>query len=311
MTKTGKWILFSTLGLVFLVALTCIILGVTVMGGNRGSSSPVAIIRMDGVISSTEPIVDDLKKCLDDPGIKVVIMRLNTPGGVVAPVQEITGIIKRLRDKGKIVLASQESVSASGGYYIACSCNQIVTNPGTITGSIGVILSIPSLKGLLEKVGVGVRVIKSGEMKDSGSPWRELTPNEEQVILTMVMDVYQQFLDTVVAGRSEAIRNLWAKNRNVKPEQIDAAEIAAYIKSIADGRTFSGSQAYQWGMADRLGSLEDTIDLARELAGVPEDKSPPREFTHRKGFLAELLTENPIHDVTSTFTEVSIRFQLY
>jgi protease-4 len=311
MTKTGKWILFSTLGLVVLVALFCIILGVTVMSGDRGSSSPVAIVRMEGVISSTEPVVADLKKCLDDPGVKVVIMRLNTPGGVVAPVQEICGIIRRLRDKGKIVIASQESVSASGGYYIACACNQIVTNPGTITGSIGVILSIPSLQGLLEKVGVGVRVIKSGEMKDSGSPWREMTTGEEQVLLTMVMDVYGQFLDHVVAGRTEAIRNLWAKNRNLKPEQISDAEISAFIKSIADGRTFSGSQAVQWGMADRLGSLDDAIDLARELAGTPEDKSPPREFAHRKGLLAELLTENPVHDVTSTFTEVSIRFQLY
>lgn len=311
MSKTAKIALFISLGLVLGVAILCVVLVLGSLGDREDkSSSAIAVVKVEGTIVAAGDTVSDLKKCLKDPSIKAVILRLDTPGGVVAPVQEMTEIIMKLRDKGKVVVASQGSVSASGGYYLACACDKIVTNPGTITGSIGVILQMPSLEGLAEKVGIGLRVIKSGGMKDSGSPFRTLTPNEEAVLLEMVMDTYDQFLQTVIKSRSAAVRATLATSRGIQETSISDGEVQEFIKSKADGRIFNGAQAVRWGMADQLGSLDDAVKLACQLAGIPETEDNPRGFTHKKSFLAELLGTSPIEDLSSTFTEVSIRFQL-
>src|SRR5262245_55360335 len=198
----------------------------------------VAIVELEGVILDVDDVVRELKELRENPTVRAVVMRINSPGGVVGPTQEVHQAIRRLREAGKPVVASLGAVAASGGYYIAVAADQIYANPGTLTGSIGVIMQMPNVESLLKKVGVDYVVGKAGQFKDVGNFARAMTPEERRVLQSLLDDVHGQFINAVADGR--------------KLTQVD-------VRSFADGRIFSGAQAKELKMVDALGSLEDAV----------------------------------------------------
>ena len=223
----------------------------------------VAVIDVTGTISRTEAIIDQIHQYRDDQAIKAIVLRINSPGGSVAPVQEIYSELKKLE---KPIVASMGSTAASGGYYIAAIADEILANPGTLTGSIGVIMQFTKLKGLYEKVGLEQQVIKSGKFKDTGSPVRDMTDEERELLQVTLDDVHNQFIDAVFEGRQE---------------HLTREEIVA----LADGRIFSGQQALKHKLVDQLGNLPDAIDRAGELGGI--EGKPKVVRTKRKTSMLE------------------------
>lgn len=220
----------------------------------------IALVEVNKEISESRGVIKNLEKVRRNPLIRGVVIYLNTPGGAVVPCQEIVDEIDRLQDEGKTIVASLGTIAASGGYYIASTTDRIVANPGTITGSIGVIMQLPSVEELTKKIGIKMRVIKSKKYKDIASPFRKMEKDERELLQDVVSDVYDQFVDEVV------------KSRGIERDSV--------IK-IADGRIFSGKKAKELGLVDTLGSLEDAIMIAGELAGI---KGKPRviELKERK-----------------------------
>lgn len=199
-------------------------------------------------VDGAEQIVEQLKGLSKDNSIGAVVLRINSPGGSVAAVQEIYEQILRLKHSGKKVVASFGDISASGAYYIACGADKIVSNPGSLVGSIGVIISTPNLKGLLEKLGVEYKVIKSSQHKDIGSVFRKMTEEEQRLLQGVVDNAYHQFFNVVSANR-----------KAIKKED---------LVTIADGRIFTGEQAKRVGLVDELGSCQQAIKIAAELAEI-------------------------------------------
>jgi protease-4 len=234
---------------------------------SRGEGGPalfgprVAIVELEGVIIEVDDIVRELKAHRENPSVRAVVMRINSPGGVVAPTQELHTAIQRLREAGKPVVASMGSVAASGGYYVAVACDQIYANPGTLTGSIGVIMQLPNLEQLMRKVGVDYVVVKAGQFKDVGNIARAMTPDERRVMQALLDDVHAQFIGAVAAGR-----------------KLPREDVVRF----ADGRVFSGTQAKELKMVDTLGGLEDAVLAAARLAGIqgtPNVIQPRRRFS--------------------------------
>lgn len=215
-------------------------------------------------------IVKELQAIRANPNIKAVVLRINSPGGSVGAVQEIYSELLRLKESGKKLVASQAEVSASGGYYLAAAADKIVSNPGAITGSIGVIMPVTNFEGLFGKVGVQVEVIKSGIHKDIGSSSRPLTDEERQILQDMVDNAYQQFLGVVIKGRS-------------------AVMTEEKVKEVADGRIMTGAQAKEVGLIDELGNLEDAVNVAADLAGIK--KEDIRIFKEKKDWRKMLLQQ--------------------
>ncbi len=213
-----------------------------------------------------DQIMIQLRQAAEDPAVKAVVLRLNSPGGTVAATQEITAEVIRLKKKGKKVIASMGDVAASGAYWIASSADVIVANPGTITGSIGVRMDSTDLRGLYDKLGIQNRTFKSGPYKDMGSTDREITPEEKKIFQDMVDDMYGQFVNTVAKGRKMS---------------------AGEVKKLADGRIFTGRQAKDIGLVDELGNFYDAIRLAGEMSGL----GPEPEITTfgAKGFWQEIM----------------------
>ena len=216
------------------------------MGGSTSIGQKVAVIDIRGIISRSDATIKLIHTYRDDPSIKAIVIRINSPGGSVAPVQEIYSELAKIE---KPIVASMGGSAASGGYYIACAADTIVANPGTLTGSIGVIMQFTRMKGLYDKVGLEHQVIKSGEFKDTGSPFRALTEQERAVLQATVDDVYNQFVDTIFEARGDKLTR-------------------AEVVELADGRIFSGKQALASKLLDRLGNLPDAIKIAGELAGI-------------------------------------------
>jgi protease-4 len=209
----------------------------------------LALIEVDGVITDSEEIIEQVRRHLENPTVRAFVVRINSPGGGVAASQEIYEELKRIRHiHGKPVVASLATVGASGGYYIAAAADKIVSNPGTITGSIGVILQIPNLSDLMQKIGIRSVVIKSGPYKDIASATRDLTPEERRLLQRLIDDIHDQFIQAVAEGRG-------------LPR--DKVEV------LADGRILSGRQALELGLVDQLGNLQDAIAKAAELGGIP------------------------------------------
>jgi len=254
--------------------------------GKSGARKPgaLAIVHISGLISTkmsaspfersdADEIARRIHKLSEDDNVKAILLRINSPGGTVGAVQEIDTELQRCRKKGKIIVASLADVAASGGYYLASSADVIVANPGTITGSIGVILEFGNLQGLMQKLGVKLEVIKSGAHKDIGSPARELTPEERRLLQASITDAYEQFLQAVALGRHQ-------------PED--------KIRPLADGRIFTGRQAQQVGLVDRLGDQEDAIEIAIALAHLPEHPQIISDDTRSLGaILQHLSSEAP------------------
>ena len=221
------------------------VVGVIHIGGTIASGSDAS--SLFSVMSGSETIMEQLRAAGDKPDLKAVVLRLDTPGGSAAASQEIALEVDRLRKKDIVVVASMGDIAASGGYWIACHCDKIVANPGTITGSIGVIMETQNLQGLYEKLGVDPMVFKSGPYKDMGSSSRVITEQEQYIFQGMVDDIYEQFVSTVAEGRGLEIDQ---------------------VRKLADGRVFTGNQAVQNGLVDKLGNYYDAIDLAAELSGI-------------------------------------------
>jgi protease-4 len=211
------------------------------------SRESVAVLEVEGPIFDVRDQLKQLKDYADNSSVKAIVVRVNSPGGSVAPSQELFEELKRVRDKGKKVVVSMGSVAASGGYYVACAANEIYANPGTITGSIGVIAEFPIIEGLMDKIGIKFETIKTGKFKDSGSAFRPMTEEEQALIHDMLMDVYEQFVEAVAEGRRMPIDE---------------------VKRYADGRVFSGRQALEYGFVDALGTENDAIRRAAALAGI-------------------------------------------
>jgi len=194
------------------------------------------------------------------------VLRINSPGGVVGPTQELHAAVLRLREARKPVVASLGAVAASGGYYVAVAADKIYANPGTLTGSIGVIFQLPNLDGLMKKVGVEYVVVKAGQYKDIGNISRTMTPEERRVLQALLDDVHAQFISAVATGR-----------------KLDRAQVLGF----ADGRIVSGAQAKDLHMVDALGGLEEAVDGAATLAGLP--KSPTVVGPRKKLSIMDLL----------------------
>lgn len=222
-----------------------------------------------------------------NPLVKALILRIDSPGGEVGPVQEIVDELKKFKENGKEprpVVASFGGVAASGGYYIACAADRIISNPGALTGSIGVIMEFPVAEELLKKVGISYVVIKSGKYKDTGNFARAMSPDELAQVQHTVDDVYQQFLEVVWGGRRMALREAVARRSGRAVAKIKDREAMAALREVADGRVLSGRQALEAGLVDELGNFEDAREEAARLAGLPArapivTSRPPRRTT--------------------------------
>lgn len=225
----------------------------------RRSGGNIAVIDIKGVIMSAEKVAGQLTKYRQISGIKGMIIRIDSPGGGAAAFQEIYREIRRIRESGIPVVASIASVGASGGYYAALGANKIMANPGSIVGSIGVIVDFPVAVDLLDKIGIDVKTVKSGRYKDTGSPYRQVTPEDEKQLENVVLDMYDQFVSDV------------ARERGIHKKE---------LLNITDGRIFTGLQAKELGLVDTLGTFEDAVLLIAEMAGIQE--RPKLVFSQRR-----------------------------
>lgn len=264
MKKNPVLIIFITaaaLGAIFFIIL---FLSTRLTGGPASAALPVvgagrvALVKIEGVLVSSDRVVDELHDYADDSSIKAIVIRIDSPGGGVVPSQEIYNAVKYAKKEGKKVVVSMGSVAASGGYYVAAAADMIVANPGTLTGSIGVKMEFANFEKLLEKIGVQGMVVKSGEYKDVGSPFRTMTDPEKKLLQGVIDDVQSQFVSAVAEGR--------------KLQEAD-------VRAIADGRIFTGQQALTLKLVDQMGDLNDSIRVAGSLAGI---KGKPAIIEKRK-----------------------------
>ena len=250
-----------------------------------GSGDSIDLIEIAGPITDSDDVVKRIR-CFKKNGEKALIIRLNSPGGAVAPSQEIYSEILSARADKKIVVASMSSLAASGAYYIASACDKIVADPGTLTGSIGVIAEFPEASGLFKKVGVDFQTIKSGKLKDTGSFSRPMNEEDRAYLQDMIDDVFHQFLAAVIDGRRDAFKNKLALILKVKPDSIKDEQIKNYILPYADGRAVTGKKAYELGMVDQLGNYDDAVQLTATLAGI---KDEPNVHEDKSGKFDQLL----------------------
>jgi protease-4 len=250
------WIL---LGLFVVIVAVSAVIALLSEGDGLGLGEKVALVNVEGSILDSKSPVDEIKEYLSDPSIKAIVLRVNSPGGGVAASQEIFAIVKRAASE-KTVVVSMGSVAASGGYYISAPATRILANPGTITGSIGVILEIPNVQGLMDKVGVRTEVIKSGKHKDLASAFRTMSDEDRRVLQNVIDDVYEQFIEDVAAARDLGVDE---------------------VRRMADGRIYTGRQALELGLVDELGGLEEAITLSAELTGI---EGEPHVVTKEKEF---------------------------
>ena len=218
----------------------------------------VGLVRVEGGIYDSRQIIRDLESMVEDPGIQAIVLRVDSPGGGAAASQEIFEYIRGVQEQGVPLVVSMGSVAASGAYYIACTADTIFANPGTLTGSIGVVMSFTNLEGLFGKIGLDFEVIKSGRFKDTGSWSRQMTDAERALLQETIDDIHAQFVEAVAEGRGM---------------EYDA------VAALADGRIFSGRQALEAGLVDRLGTLEDAVEVAARMGGIegePRVQEPVR-----------------------------------
>lgn len=233
--------------------------------GGSISGDRVGVVEISGTITDSKRALKDLKEFRDNDHVKAVVVRVDSPGGSVGPSQEIFDAIKRLNQKKKVVV-SMGSMAASGGFYIACAGEKVFANPGTLTGSIGVIMQIPNVSGVLKWAGVEMNTITAGKRKDSGSPFRPMTDEERAYFDALLADVHEQFIQAVADGRKMKVED---------------------VRPYADGRVFSGRQAKELKLVDELGGIDDAIAAAGKLGGI--EGEPKVEYIKRdKKLLREL-----------------------
>ncbi|HEU5463572.1 MAG TPA: signal peptide peptidase SppA [Candidatus Binatia bacterium] len=206
----------------------------------------VAVLEIEGAIEDSQTVLTELKRFKEMPWVKAVVVRIDSPGGAVAPTQEIFEEIVRSK-KQKPFIASLGGMATSGGYYIAAACDRIVANPGTLTGSIGVIMQLTNVEELMKKIGVRGVSVKSGPNKDIGSPFQPLSPEGREILQALVDNVHSQFVVAVAKGRSME---------------------ETQVRKLADGRIYSGAQAQKLGLVDQFGTLQDAIEIAAKRGGI-------------------------------------------
>jgi protease-4 len=242
----------------------------------------IGVVEIVGVIASSKEVSRQIKLFRDDPAIKAIVLRIDSPGGGVGPSQEIYREIIKAREVKKVI-ASLGSVAASGGYYAASAADAIVANPGTITGSIGVIMEYANFQKIMEKIGLTPVVIKSGEFKDMGSPVREITLKEKAILQGVADEVHLQFVRDVAEGRSLGMEQ---------------------VGKLADGRIYTGEKALELNLVDRLGNLEDALAWGAEMAEIKGKAVPVYPKEKRLGILKELVsTLFKQADISGTVTD--------
>ena len=255
----AKRLLFLALILLALVGISSI----TSEWVQQGTKNRIGIVDITGLITDSQYITNQVKKFRQDKRIRGIILRIDSPGGAVGPSQEIYDEVLKTRESGKTIYASMGALAASGGYYIASAAEKIFANPGTLTGSIGVIMAFSNAKGLMEKIGLQPEIVKAGEYKDIGSPARAMTQKERNLLQSVVTDVHQQFIEAVASGRDISV---------------------AEVTKIADGRILTGRQAYSLNLVDQLGGLQVSIDQLAHKVGIIGSPKIIKE-TPRVGFL--------------------------
>jgi protease-4 len=260
--KVGLW-LFLALGVAVFVASY---LGVR-FGGPLGGGGEVALVRVEGPIMDTREQVKTIRGYAKDHRIKALVLRVDSPGGGVVASQELHDAVAAFKEGGKPVVTSMGTVAASGGYYVSAPSTLIVANPGTLTGSIGVIMSMANVEKLLDKLGVSAVTIKAGRNKDIGSPFRAMTDEERALMQTLMDDIHNQFIAAVADGRGKSVEE---------------------ITPLADGRVFTGHLAVEAGLVDELGNLETAIRRAGELAGI---EGRPRVIEKEPGMFSHLMAD--------------------
>ncbi len=220
----------------------------------------VGVVEITGIISKATTTLEELKKFREDRNIKAIVLRVNSPGGVVGPSQEIMEEVTKTK-KVKKVVASFGSMATSGGYYVACSADLIMSSPGSATGSIGVIMQLANVEQLTKKLGVDFYSLKAGALKDMGSPFKPMTPEEKAVFQKLLDNIHEQFIQDV------------AKNRKLPVEK---------VRALADGRVFTGQEAKELGLVDVMGNFNDAVVRAGRLGGIRGKIET--EYPEKKGF---------------------------
>jgi len=259
----------------FLALFFVLALGMALLRAGQGSTgflpgtSIVAVVPLEGEIERSDDFVETLAEIGDDRRYVAVVVRIDSPGGAVAPSQEMYDAVRRLAEK-KPVVASLGSVAASGGYYDASGADTIVASPGTLTGSIGVIMSLTNVRGLMDKLGVEATIVTAGKWKDTGSPFRAVTAEERAMLQAMANEVHTQFIDAVAAGR-----------------KLDPAR----AREVGNGRVYTGQEAKQIGLVDELGGLEDAVRIAGTRGGITGRPEVERVSTRRGPWWWRALSE--------------------
>lgn len=268
-TKRPITVVLIILGvaILFFGTLMAIVLSLSGYSPALSFTNKIGVVPINGIIRDADTIIEQMIAFRNDRQIKAIILRIDSPGGGVGPSQEIYSETRRT-SRTKKVVASLGSVAASGGYYVASAADSIVANPGTLTGSIGVLMEFVRVEELLKKIGVEMQVIKSGEFKDIGSPNRKMTHKEKEMLLTLLEDIRNQFVTAVSQGRN-------------MPEEA--------VLELADGRIFSGRQAKDLGLVDSLGNFRDAVSVAKRLAHIKGEVKLVYPQKRRRSFLWDLL----------------------
>lgn len=265
-------------GLTLIVAAVILFAGVTAAfhmwlsddGIGSSADTRLGLVRIEGMIKDSEETNAWIRTLREDESIKGVLLRINSPGGAVAPSQEIARAVTKLVQV-KPVVVSMSTVAASGGYYVSAPATLIMANPSTLTGSIGVIMQISNLHELMEKVGVKQQSLASGKLKGAGSPFRPMTPAERNYLQGIVQDMHEQFVEAVATGRKMDVKD---------------------VQAIADGRALTGKQALELGLVDKMGGMEEAIDELKQLCEittkVPLIEAPEEEQSWIRQFLSEV-----------------------
>ncbi|MCE1166155.1 MAG: signal peptide peptidase SppA [Bacteroidetes bacterium] len=289
-SNSGKWFWGIFIGLIVIalifvgVAFLVLAVSVTATGDRNyeyvttGSGEKIAVVELDFTIIDPKAIVRQFKKYREDKSVKAIVLHVNSPGGGVAASQEMYEEVKKTRDSGKPVIVSFGSIAASGGYYVACGGSLIVSNPGSLTGSIGVIATFPNMKELGEKIGFKETIIKSGKLKDAGNPFRDMNSDDLAYFQEIIDNTFEQFLDVV------------SKERKIDKDE---------LRKIANGRVFTGTQAKDLKLVDSLGTFEDAVRIAGEIAKIKGEPAIVREKSKRNlvEFLIEGFSGNPIKEI--------------
>ncbi|GAB6065090.1 signal peptide peptidase SppA [Aquifex pyrophilus] len=260
-----KWlkrtVLFLILLIIFLTMFQAVITKIPL-------GKKIAVLKLMGVIVNPYPLVSRIEKLRKSKNVVALVLRVDSPGGSVGASQEIYRALERFRESGKPVVISMGNIAASGGYYVASAGTYIYANPGTITGSIGVIIQHMTYRELLNKLGIKATSIKTGKFKDTLSPFKELSEEERKYLQELVNTALEQFIQAILKYRKEKINE-------------------EKLRTIADGRVFTGEEALKLGLVDGIGSLYDAIEKAKELSGYPEAK--PLFIQEEKSFLKRLV----------------------